>query len=499
MQPKQGKAGLPVYYRWGLAAASGLLITVLYPPFCLAMLGWFALTPLVLALDGAPPLRGFLLGWLCGTISSLGVAGVWMFGAAHDYFQLTPLNAVLFTIGTTQIFVSVYFGCFGIAAALLSGRRLRFLLIPALFVATEYARAHLLTGSPWDLLGHSQRTLALIQLCDLTGVYGLSFLLALVATAVAELRRTLVPAVLAAVAVILALTYGQWRLLTSAITRGPNLQVLLVQANLANQERGRPEFFSAHLNRYLDLTRQATPTPPALIVWPENAIGFFPDGNPSLMARIMGYLRAQHTALLAGGPRAAGHGGVAAIHNSAYLFTADTTWTAYDKRVLLPFVERLPLRPADSPYVAGVEPTIFSVAGMRFGVLICFEAIYPELARDLVHHGAQLLVNISNDSWFEAGAGPEQHYEIARFRAVENRISLVRVTNSGVTGVIDPTGREIARLPSRAPAAQLAKVPIVHAGSFYTRHGDFFAVACIAASLISLVGVGLRSLGLLPQ
>ena len=125
-----------------------------------------------------------------------------------------------------------------------------------------------------------------------------------------------------------------------------------------------------------------------------------------------------------------------------------------------------------------------------------YEAIYPELARALVAHGAQFLVNISNDSWFEAGAGPQQHYEIARFRAVENHVSLVRVTNSGVSGVIDAVGRDVVRLPSRQPVAQSVAVPVGSGGSFYTGHGDLFAAGCIAVSVAALV---LRLLGALPQ
>src|SRR5262249_55668029 len=146
--------------------------------------------------------------------------------------------------------------------------------------------------------------------------------------------------------------------------------------------------------------------------------------------------------------------GVAALYNSAYLITADGIMETYDKRRLLPLVERFPFRAGDGPYLAGSVPTVFEVDGRPFGVLICYEAIYPELARDLLARGARLLVNISNDSWFEAGAGPEQHYAIARFRAVENHVSLIRVTNGGVSGVIDPWGREIVRLPRGRPLAR---------------------------------------------
>lgn len=469
--------------RWTLAALSGVLLTLIYPPFSLSAIGWVALTPLIVALDGAGAWLGVLLGWLTGTIGVLGVTGFWIFAAARDYFALSPLGAALFTLGVAQAFVSVHFALFGFGVAFAGRGRFRFLSIPALFVATEYARAHLLSGCPWGLLGQSQLDPTLMQLCDLTGVYGLSFLLALSGASVATLRRTRVPVAVTIAAVVLVVAYGRWQLAHFETTAAAPLQVAVIQGNLPNQQRGQPEFFTAHLSRYLDLTRQADSPPPALIVWPENAIGFFPAENPTLTAEITQQLRSTGAALLAGAPRAAGRPDVAALYNSAYLFTAQGGPAVYDKRRLLPFVERVPLRPDNGPYLPGTEATIFSVAGTRFGALICYEAIYPELARGLVDRGAQLLVNISNDSWFDAGAGPEQHYEIARFRAVENRVSLVRVTNSGVSGVIDPTGREITRLTSHSATAKSIAVPLVPGGSFYSHHGDWFAAACIIASI----------------
>ena len=486
-------SSLQWWQRCILAAASGVLLTLIFPPFGYSWLAWVALAPLILGLDGAQPATGLFLGWLAGTIQSLGVTGYWMFRAARDYFALSAVGAAAFTVGVNQVFVASYYALFGLAAGLLNRQRSRWLILPTLFVSAEYLRAHLLFGNPWELLGHSQLQPLLMQVCDVTGVYGLSFLLAFTATVVAELRRALLPAGIAVLAVLGVLVYGYWRLGGLSSPSAGAVPVALVQGNLANEQRGRPEFFSAHLEHYLELTRHMSGPPPALIVWPENALGFFPMENPSLVARIGERLGEMHAALLAGAPRGAGHAGVAAIYNSAYLFQVQGIGAFYDKRVLLPFVERFPLRPNDGPFLPGREPTVFGAGNGRFGVLICYEAIYPHLARELVQAGAQWLVNISNDSWFEAGAGPEQHYQMARFRAVENRVSLVRVTNSGVSGVIDPSGRELIRLRERTATAESVTVPIGGAGSFYTHYGDVFALLCI---VVSAVGLSTRLLGL---
>ncbi len=475
--PARTRKGRP----WVLAAASGILLTLAYPPFALAPVAWVALVPLLIAVDGTSARRAFLLGWLTGAIGSLGVTGHWIFVAARDYFALGPLFAAAFTLGATQLFVGVYFGVFALVTRLAGAGPWRVVLVPASLVAVEYARAHLLSGCPWDLLGHSQTALPLLQVCDLTGVYGLSFLLALVSTALAGIGRRRWPLTIAALAVLGVVAYGRHRIATLP-TAADGVRVRLVQGNLPNHERGRPERFDAHLTHYLGLgTDDAT-----LVVWPENAIGFFLAENPSLLARITSRLRNDRSTLLAGAPRAGDRPGTAALYNSAILIDADGVVAAYDKRQLLPFVERLPFHPDDSPYLAGTEPTVFQVGGTPVGALICYEAIFPVPARELVTRGARLLVNISNDSWFEAGAGPAQHYAQTRFRAVENHVPLVRVTNSSISGVFDPAGRELLRLPTRTAVARSITVPLGPADSFYTHHGDVFAITCIALTIATL-------------
>jgi len=262
---------------------------------------------------------------------------------------------------------------------------------------------------------------------------------------------------------------------------------------LPNSERGDPRFFASHLQKYVDLTSSIDMPSEALIVWPENAVGFFPAENMPLLAPVRELLAAHRATLLFGAPRGAGRGGIAAIYNSAYVASGPALDAVYDKRILLPFVESTPLRHEDGPYLPGQHAGTFVAGSSKIGVLICYEATYATATRELTLDGIQILTNLSNDSWFDAGAGPEQHFLAAKFRAVENHVSLVRVTNSGVSGVVDASGREIIRLASKRPAARLVTVPPGGGGSFYARHGDVFAAACVVLAIAALGVNRLRS------
>jgi len=470
-----------------LAVASGALLTLSYAPFDWPLVAWVAWTPLLVALDGAPLRRAVALGWLSGTIGGLGITGYWIDRAAADYFGLSALGAALFTFGVVQVFVAPFYGLFAALANGLGASRVRLLLIPAALVLCEAARSQL-TGNAWALLGHAVGPLPIVQIVDVTGVAGLSFLLALSAAIAADLCRDLLGRVgwrtvllrragelLFGTAVVGAVVaYGDWRL-DHLPPASATLRVLLVQGAIDNAARSAANAAEA-IRRYVGLTEAAPPAP--LVVWPENAIAVFPEQNDALLTPVHVLVAERGTTLLAGAPRAGDRAGRAALFNSLYAFNAAGSWPVYDKRRLLPFVERFPLRSQDGPYVPGEAPVPFVLGAAHAGLLICYEVIDAGLARAAVADGANLLVNASNDSWFAAGAGPEQHFAIARFRAIENRVALLRATDSGISGAFDPSGDELARLPADTPTAQIVDVPLVNGGSFYTRHGDWLVLVC---------------------
>jgi apolipoprotein N-acyltransferase len=490
--PEPSSAHATARRRAALATASGVLLALCYAPAALTPLAWIALVPLLLAVDGASPGGAAGVGWLTGTTVGLGVCGHWMWRAAIDYFGLTPAVAGAFTAGVVEFFVAPYFAAFAVLAVVVGRHRWRVLAIPAAFVATELARATLV-GNAWALLGHSQRSLVLLQSTSVAGAYGVSFLLAMSNTALADVlrlggrgavRRAAPAGAAVIVALAVVLGFGSWRLRHPPATTG-TLRALLVQGNVSNAERARADRAAAIVERYVALSASAQPGP-ALMLWPENAITVFPPDNPELLAPVRALAASSGAAVLAGAPRAGTRVGSAAIYNSAYRIAAEGSRPVYDKRRLLPFVERFALRPQDGPYLAGTGAVPVPVGAARLGVLICYEAIFPGLAAGPLAAGANALANLSNDSWFEAGAGPLQHYELARFRAVESGVALLRATNSGVSGAFDPVGRELVRLPRAVAVAQAVEVPLAARPSFYARHGDWFAILCVAFAIAAV-------------
>lgn len=478
--------------RVALAAASGALFVIGNQPFALSAAGWIALAPLLVALRGASPRAAIGLGWLTGSVTCLGVAGYWIWRAAIEYFGLGAIAAALFTVAVTQVFVAPFFALFAWLALRCGQGRARLLVVPAAFVASELARAAML-DNPWELLGHSQRALTLLQLASVTGVYGLSFLLALSGTAAAELveaalgrvgaRRALASAAVAALVTAAVTGFGALRLRHEPAD--PTLEVLLVQGDIANAQRGDPARAGSSLRRYVELTQSVAPLPP-LVLWPENAITVFPADNPALLAPLRELVARVPVTVLAGAPRAGERPGVAAIYNSVFAFDAADNRSVYDKRHLLPFVERFALRPQDGPYLPGDGAIPVQIGPARAGILLCYEVIFPSAGRELIANGANLFVNLSNDSWFDAGAGPAQHYELARFRAIEDGVSLVRATNTGISGAFDPHGRELIRLPRHTAIAAAVAVPLRSGGSLYAQYGDWFALSC---ALLAVIGI----------
>lgn len=487
----------------GLTALAGLLYCAAHPPLGASVLAFVALAPLLVALRGVGIARGFGLGWVAGTIACNGLTSASIFAAlvrARHPAWLAGTEAIVIP----QLCGALYFGAFGAYVALLERRRpgtpWRLLVLPAAWVVGELARSRIGYGMPWVLLAHSQvRQVWLLQVADVVGAYGVSFVVALVNVLVATLLappaagarwRLRAPLAVAASLLAATLAYGRVQLVRWRAPGGAPLDVALVQGDLPDAWRTSLPDLPRAVARYRDLVTRVAADRPDLVILPENAVSVSASANPHLLAEVASPLAGTEAMLLVGAPRDVALGpGRASIRNSAYLLDAEGTIRAvYDKRHLVPFGEVSTwLVPAvlqrrvglTDNYVAGDVATLFEVAGVRFATLICWEGIYAETVRGLVRAGAELLVNLSNDDWFGGHAAREQHFQATLLRAVEARRFLVRVTNSGATAIVDPRGVVVVAVPRDTAADVRGRVTAEDVVTVYARIGDAFAWGCV--------------------
>jgi|HubBroStandDraft_6_1064221.scaffolds.fasta_scaffold27907_2 apolipoprotein N-acyltransferase len=504
----------PAWLRLFIAAVSGAALSFSYTGFYLSIYSWVCLGVLLIALFGASPRVAFGCGFLHGLCFVLtSVPWIAEVLAVHGGLSRAGGWGVLLLIATVW---STMNGAATWAIHRLSLRSVTFACIgtPFLWVSLEVARTRLPEISfPWNLLGYpAAANVALVQLTTITGIYGLSFVVAafnaLLAWADADTERPprLRLAILgsAAVAVLVVMIVGPRLVPTPA----GNHTARAVQLNFPEAQAYPNDWFTQHATDMDEIQRfSLAPSShhPDLLVWPEAPAPFsFQDGQFAYLASNLA-LRFQHPFIVgvvewkpetvAGG--ATPHT-VMAPYNSALMFDPQGRRVfSYDKVHLVPFGEYEPF-PLMHRVVSNVSSevggfrkgTTSSVGklsnGYSFGVFICYEAIYPGEIRRFAANGAQLFINISNDGWFGHSAAAEQHLRMARVRAVENRRWIVRTTNSGITVSIDPYGRIFRPLPQDVRAAADLPYDFRTDKTLYTRFGDWFAWLCVLVSAILL-------------
>ncbi len=495
-----------------LAIFSGLLITLAFPKADLSFLAWIALIPLLTALEGQSPRNAFKLGLVCGSVAYAGLL-YWVIIVMTEYGHL-PLYAGIPLWLLLSGWLALFYGAAAWATAL--GERFGIksaLMLPLAWVAADYLRSFLLTGFPWTMLGHSQyRLLPLIQLSDITGVFGITALIVLANVVLYRIIRALAGAEIpypakSAVLLVLALTatlgYGFMRLNTPPPPSAP-LNVALIQGNIDQSVKWSPAFRETTLDIYTNLSRQAAARiQPGLIVWPESAAPFFFQENSPASDRIRTLSRELNTHLLFGSPAMELRNNRPANLNSAFLLGPDGSERGRSDKVhLVPFGEYVPLArllPFVNKLVHGIgdfapgqEIKPLNAADTPLGVLVCYEAIFPELARAHVNSGSRVLVNITNDAWFGRSSAPYQHLSMAAFRAVETRTPLVRAANTGITSIIDQNGHIKGMTSLFREAVMVGEVRPGSSSSLYLKIGDLFAQGCLGLILLLAAAAGFR-------
>ncbi len=492
-----------------LVLLSAFLYALAFPPWNFTRVAWVALVPFFWGIGGLKPRAAAVAGVLWGTATIWTVA-YWVPSALTFYYQQPRWFGLLFSIAASLLFWSSYYAAFAACAAWITPRCAgvaRALLLAALWVTFELARAQLLTGEPWLLLGYALvPNVTLIQVADLGGVYVLSFIVVFVNASLVEVLSVVAagfkPALrtaLPAAAVFLATyAYGLARL-ASPLPTTPSVPVTVIQGNNDLGAQWRPEFYGQGLDQYLRMsTESAQQTHPRVLVWPESAVTFFLAREPRYQALIARMLGATGADLIVGAPHFENDDPARPqFFNSAFYVTAGGRIDGrYDKVHLLPFAEYFPLRFIQflhrhfggvRAFTPGDGTTLLHTALGDAAVVICFEAIFPDLVRRQMARGADVLVNLSNDVWLGHDTGPEQHLLMATLRAVENRTWLIRATTTGISAIVDPYGRVQARTGTFVAASINGDIVPMRVDTVYKTYGDAFAYACVGASLIGML------------
>ncbi len=500
------------------AAASGLLLTLAFPTTGHPVVALFAMVPLLLALRTASFAGGFKLGFITGLVHFVSLV-YWAAYTMKIYGHL-PLYLCIPLLILLAAYLALYPALFAGLTTFIQRPVWLLIGVPAFWTASEYLRATLFTGFPWELLGYSQYSnLPFIQIADITGIYGISFWLALINAAVllASLgfrqqrwqsqpvsRKSIGGAGLAVLTVSCFLWgYGldRIRTLNQEASRAPHRKISVLQGNIDQNKKWDRKFQKATLEKYNALSLQTSREKPDLIVWPETATPFFIGHNRPLTALLQTGIRQTHADHLIGTPTAIRHNDRTAYRNSALLFDARAGLVDhYEKAHLVPFGEYVPFKewlPFLGKMVAQVGDFIPGPAGKaiawqgrHLGVQICYEIIFPELSRAMVQNKTDILINITNDAWFGKTSAPRQHFSMAVFRAIENRRALARAANTGISGFIDPVGRIIRASELNTATTLTQALPLMTATSIYTSAGDIFALGCLVVTLF-VAGRGL--------
>jgi apolipoprotein N-acyltransferase len=465
---------------WILALLSALLSILVFPKFHYVWLAPVALSPLLIAAAReASPWRRFAQGWICGVVYWAGVCYWIQFVlAVHGGVGETEGWALLALFAAAK---GIHMGVFALGAGILMRRWWATPSVAALWVALEATHGSL--GFAWLALGNAGIDMGLpLRLAPITGVWGISFLFAMMGTALA----------LAALgrprAELLWLLPVLFTLLLPPLpdaVRGRET-ALLVQPNLSENEEWTAESFDRMLNEQLALTLRgalAQPQrPPSIIVWPEVPAPLYYDQDPHFRRYANQLAETTKAYFLAG---VVGRTVDGAPTNSAELVSPDgDAVSRYDKVHLVPFGEYVPwpfgwltrkISTEAGDFAAGSRVVVSPVGAHKLGAFICYESVFPGFVGEFVNRGAEVLFNISNDGWFGRSAARQQHLEILRMRAAENRRWILRATNDGVTATIDSAGRLRGSLPSYTEATSLNGFRYTSEKTFYTRHGDWFA------------------------
>lgn len=483
-----------------LILLSALLMSLAYPPLPLGFLAYFCLIPLIFALENKTPKQAFRLGYLLGLVSNVFLL-YWIGWPIFSGYYILFLAASV-AILILSLYPAILTLSYGLIQKRWKGKAV--FALPFLWVGMEYLKSLGEIAFPWLNLAYTQtKYLNLIQYASLTGAYGVSFWIVCVniilyfyIKSYLSTKRLVWITLLFLGFVIVPYLQGYLILNQKVIKDGP--KIALLQGNIDIETKWNPNLIDYNFQTYFDMSRSAVKDNVDLIIWPESAAPCYLAYERRYLSLVKKETDSLGVPILVGAQHYRRERGDYTYYNSAFLFKPNRKdFKIYDKINMVPFSERIPYREklgplnniqlGQSEFTRGKNLTVFNLPQGNFSVLICFESAFPDLVRRFVNRGANFLVNITNDAWFEKTSGPYQHAQMAVFRAIENRIGIARCANTGISMFIDPYGRTSQITPIWTKKTIIEKVSLQKKKTFYTKYGDWLPRLCLIVIVVALL------------
>jgi len=469
---------------------------------------WVGLVPLFFALRGASSREALITGFTFGLLFNL-LLIYWVVVAMHRFGGM-PVPAAILALFFLASYLALFPAIFSLLISRPRNGAILLFLAPAAWVGLDSLRAILFTGFPWmDLAYDLYRQPFLIQVSELFGHHLVTFIIVLsnfllygvISARISDRPSPIMPRhrLIATLAIsgFLILNLFSYRTAARVAAAAPRKKIAIVQGNIPQDQKWRPEFQRKTISAYLRMSLAAVKEGPELIVWPETAMPFYPRESPLWQLVSEALLKPSGIPLVSGAPHREKKGAIHRYYNSAFVADGRGIRGRYDKEHLVPFGEYVPLRKllfflspvVDSigDFASGTNGAPLSCGPNRLGLLICFETIFPELAARRVSQGSDLLIDLTNDAWYGRTSAPWQDLAMAVFRAVETRRSMARAANTGFSAFIDPLGRLHEVSPLFVPWWRVASLPIMKTRTVMVFYGGrFFGIFCLLATVICL-------------
>ena len=494
------------YPMYPLLTLSIILLALSSPGYHLSFFAWFSLIPLFFACQQSTKKKAFYAGLTGGTVYYCFLI-YWVVISMETYGGLPKIGA-LGCLLLLAFYMAIYFAIF---CTIISTNKTPNSLIwqaPVIWVSLDYIRSFLFTGFPWMDLGYSQfNTPFIIQISDIFGHGAVTFLIVLTNSLCFALLNSRTKqekpsshAIWAIIILAISLAYSGYKLAKTnkQITLAPIIKTTVVQANINQAVKWDKKLRQNSIDRHIELSNGPIAQQSQLVIWPETALAFFPTNYKLLRQVYNRTVKEYPYDLLSGIPYYERKNNEPTLYNSAMLLTEDELPTYYFKQHLVPFGEYVPLKsilPIPKPIVEAISNFSAAQTGtllttknnIAVATIICFEAIYPAIARKMTLTGGQIIANITNDAWFGHSKASIQHLAMTTFRAVENRRSLARAANTGISAFVLPSGEIKQATTIYTATSRTTDLPIFNNITFFCRYGHFFPLICCLISVILLI------------